>query len=137
MRRPWIVLLLVLVLVMPLGALAEVELSTMSFDELVALREQVDMAIMESDEFKEVEVPIGDWIVGKHIPAGEYTVKPVDYARFEVYESEDKDYRSSVFYDSISKRDNQTIGRIELLDGYVVQVSRGAVIMSRFVGLGF
>lgn len=60
-------------------AIADVDLTGMRFDDLAALRGQVETAILESEEYKEVEVPIGDWYVGEHIPAGEYRIVPKDY----------------------------------------------------------
>ena len=54
---------------------ADFDLSGMSFDELVALKEQVNLAIWNSKEWQEVEVPQGIWEVGKDIPAGKWTVK--------------------------------------------------------------
>lgn len=69
------VLVLVLALLM-VGALAsaEVDLSGMTFDELVALRNQVDQAIWASDGWQEVTVPAGNYTIGKDIPAGRWTL---------------------------------------------------------------
>ena len=68
---------LALVLALAPAAFADVDLSGMSFDELVALRDQIDLAIWNSQEWQEVEVPQGVWRVGEDIPAGKWTVKPV------------------------------------------------------------
>ena len=59
-------------------ALAEVDLSGMSYDELVALKDQINLAIWQSDTWQEVEVPQGIWIVGEDIPAGKWTIKHTD-----------------------------------------------------------
>ena len=56
-------------------ALADVDLSGMTFDELVALRDKINLAIWESQEWQEVTVPIGVWRVGEDIPAGHRTIK--------------------------------------------------------------
>ena len=68
---------LALVLALAPAAFADVDLSGMTFDELVALRDQIDLAIWNSQEWQEVEVPQGVWRVGEDIPAGKWTVKPV------------------------------------------------------------
>lgn len=56
-------------------ALAEVDLSGMTFEELVALKDQINLAIWNSDEWQEVTVPMGVWLVGEDIPAGHWTIK--------------------------------------------------------------
>lgn len=52
------------------------DLSGMSFDDLVALREQLNLAIWNSSEWQEVTVPEGTWIVGVDIPAGHWSIRP-------------------------------------------------------------
>lgn len=60
-----------------------VDLSGMSFDELVALRDQLNIAIWNSQEWQEVTVPAGIWEIGVDIPAGYWTVTPDNvYASF-------------------------------------------------------
>lgn len=66
---------LALVLALAPAAFADVDLSGMTFDELVALREQIDLAIWSSQEWQEVEVPQGLYKVGADIPAGKWTIR--------------------------------------------------------------
>lgn len=66
---------LALVLALAPAAFAGVDLSGMSFDELVALRDQIDLAIWNSQEWQEVEVPQGLYKVGADIPAGKWTIR--------------------------------------------------------------
>lgn len=54
---------------------ADLDLSSMSFDELVALRDQLNIAIWNSQEWQEVTVPAGVWEVGADIPAGHWTIR--------------------------------------------------------------
>ena len=68
---------LALVLSLAPAAFADVDLSGMTFDELVALRDQIDLAIWNSQEWQEVEVPQGVWRVGEDIPAGKWTIRAV------------------------------------------------------------
>lgn len=75
--------LVVLMLVIMLAgavAFAEIDLSGMSFDELVALKDQINMAIWQSQDWQEVTVPQGLWVVGEDIPAGMWTVKCADFS---------------------------------------------------------
>ena len=67
--------LLILALSLPLSAFADVDLSGMSFDELVALRDQINLAIWNCQEWQEVTVPEGLYVVGEDIPEGKWTVK--------------------------------------------------------------
>lgn len=53
-----------------------VDLSGLSFEQLVALREQLNLAIWNSLEWQEVTVPEGLWVVGKDIPAGHWSIRP-------------------------------------------------------------
>lgn len=69
------VLAFFLMLAISPAALAEWDLSSMSYDELVALKEQINLAIWNSRDWLEVEVPQGVWEVGKDIPAGKWTIR--------------------------------------------------------------
>jgi len=59
-------------------AATELDLSGMSLDELIALQQQVQMAMWETDEWQEVEVPIGIYEVGVDIPAGMWVITSTD-----------------------------------------------------------
>jgi hypothetical protein len=74
--------LLVLVLLIPCAALADFDLSGLSFAELVELKEQINLAIWNSQEWQEVTVPQGVWVVGEDIPAGKWTVKCAEPWRY-------------------------------------------------------
>lgn len=63
-----------LILAIAPAAFAEWDLSGMSFDELVALKDQINLAIWNSAEWQEVTVPQGLWKVGEDIPAGTWTI---------------------------------------------------------------
>lgn len=76
MKRLLSVLLLLIFLAGPAAA-DPIDLSGMSFDELVALRDQLNLAIWNSQEWQEVTVPAGVWVVGEDIPAGHWTIRPL------------------------------------------------------------
>lgn len=75
MKRFIITLLAAALLIAPASAAAP-DLSGMSFDDLVALRDQLNLAIWNSAEWQEVTVPAGVWTIGEDIPAGHWTVHP-------------------------------------------------------------
>lgn len=56
-------------------ALAEIDLSGMSFDELADLRDKALLAMWKTDEWQEVTVPQGVYEIGKEIPAGKWTLR--------------------------------------------------------------
>lgn len=96
-----IVFFLIVMLALPALACADVDLSGMTFDELVALKEKIDIAIWNSEEWQEVTVPQGVWIVGEDIPAGHWTIKAADKAMVMIdYGSELDDDEKSLSWSS-------------------------------------
>ena len=76
MKRTFcIILAFVLLITIAPSAFADVDLSGMSFDELVALKDQINLALWNSADWQEVTVPQGLYKVGSDIPAGKWTVK--------------------------------------------------------------
>ena len=59
----------------PTASAGPVDLSGLSFDDLVSLREQLNLAIWNSQEWQEVTVPEGVWTVGQDIPAGHWSIR--------------------------------------------------------------
>ncbi|MBQ6364680.1 MAG: hypothetical protein IJH81_05860 [Lachnospiraceae bacterium] len=59
----------------------EIDLSGMSYEELAELKDQISLAMWDSEEWQEVTVPQGTWIVGEDIPAGHWTIKCADVNR--------------------------------------------------------
>ena len=50
------------------------DLSGLSYDDLLNLKEQINLAMWSSEEWQEVEVPQGVWEIGVDIPAGKWTL---------------------------------------------------------------
>ena len=73
--RKLIVALLVVAMMVSTAMAEGIDLSGLSYDELVALKDRINLAIWESEEWQEVTVPQGRWIVGEDIPAGTWTIK--------------------------------------------------------------
>ena len=72
-----LVFFLAALLICSAAAADPVDLSGMSYDELVALRDQLNLAIWNSQEWQEVTVPAGVWEIGVDIPAGHWTIRPL------------------------------------------------------------
>lgn len=147
---------LVLLLALPVFAQADVDLSGMSFDDLVALREKIDLAIWNSQEWQEVTVPQGIWKVGEDIPVGHWTIKPADGVYcFISYGSKLEDnnkevsYKSDDYYHVILTSETQRNFEkgedviqtdIDMKSGAYIEIEAGDVVFSPYTGkqkLGF
>lgn len=73
-------LLLSLLLLVSVSYAESINLASLSFDELAALRDQIMLEMMSRDEWQEVTVPVGTYQVGVHIPAGHWMINPTDGA---------------------------------------------------------
>ena len=71
------ILAVVLVVACLFGSAYAVDLSGMSYSELVELKDQINLAIWNSQEWQEVTVPKGLWKIGEDIPVGYWTMTPV------------------------------------------------------------
>lgn len=70
-----ITIILLLALIAPAGALADLpDISGLSYDELVQLKNQINLAMWNSNEWQEVTVPVGVWKVGEDIPVGHWSI---------------------------------------------------------------
>lgn len=150
-----ITLLLLLVSVVSVAS-AEIDLTGMSYVELVSLKDQINLAIWNSQEWQEVSVPVGVWIVGKDIPVGHWSIRTnADYAHVEICDKLDESgkdadlfesnlwHRSSLYspqspyYDELNC---QTEVDYELKEGTFVVIEDANVVFTPYSGkpaLGF
>lgn len=147
--------MIILALAFPAAALAEADLSGMTYEELVALREQLNLAIWNSDEWQQVTVPQGVWEIGVDIPAGHWTIGAADgaYALLTWCEKlndlkTDADLHSPMSIAFIKSptmsnyEENSDKVRVdwELTEGTYLIVSEGSVVFTPYTGkpdLGF
>lgn len=76
-----ITLFLILALAVPAAAMASTalpELSGLSFDELIQLKEKISLELWSRPEWQEVMVPPGVYAVGPDIPAGHWSIRPAE-----------------------------------------------------------
>ena len=52
----------------------DIKIDSMSYDELLQLKERINLAMLNSSEWQEVTVPTGVWEIGKDIPAGKWNL---------------------------------------------------------------
>jgi len=135
MKRTLSLILALLILTVPaLADAPDIDLSALSFDELVALNQAVDREIMTRPEWKSVTLPAGDFYAGVDFPAGRYIVS--------LDEKDDGSYTVSViqngsktFYLLNGSEDKRNIVAT-FADGDVLHTTSDNVInLSRFSGL--
>lgn len=156
--KKFLAFLLMFLMVSPVFA-ESIDLSRLSYDELVALKDRIDLAIWQSEEWQEVTVPQGIYIVGKDIPAGHWTIKCAGtyFANIEVCDTIDstgKDvnpysYSSKYYWDEeVYNPTNMLYNQyndlvecdIDLREGLYVVIKYSSVIFTPYTGkpsLGF
>ena len=129
--------LLILAIVLFMIPIAEaddgIDLSALSYAQLVDLQQRISAEIVTRPEWKEVTVPSGTWTVGKDIPAGEYSIsatKTGGYLRI-------RDERGSLLQGCGIREAEDRIGKVELKEGYTVEIERGSLIFAPAISLGF
>ena len=96
-----ITLLLILALALPALALADLpDLSGLSYDELVELKDKINLAMWKSQEWQEVTIPVGVWEIGKDIPEGHWSIRCgcEDEMSFIVYTDRLDEYGKNITY---------------------------------------
>lgn len=103
---------------------AEISLSDISYDDLLDLQKDLVKEIMSRPEWKEVQVPAGQWRVGEDIPAGNYSISTThSMCHITVWESEVGDVMfgqtfGALYDDYVSE--GFPIGKITLNEGNLV-----------------
>ena len=80
---------------------AEIDLSDLSFAELLELQQRVTMAMLETGELKEFIVPQGVYKIGEDLPAGKWSLKCLgDGGMISIFDDEAdyNAYRVSSFF---------------------------------------
>lgn len=145
------VLCLLVTLSLTATCFAGFDLSGLTFEELVALRDQINLAIWNSQEWQEVEVPQGVWEVGVDIPVGKWTIhaKPGATTYIKIGNetqnggTEVKMKFAEVIWDTeamLYQEGNVTEWTVELEAGQFLQVDNGIAVFSPYAGkpsLGF
>lgn len=112
-------------------ALAETNLSEMSYDDLNALYHNLVKEIMSRPEWKEVSVPAGNWVIGKDIPAGEYGIKIINDITSVQIDDDNGHYVGNWVLNA-----DDVIGKLIAIDGYVINLNE-PVIFTPVSLLGF
>lgn len=137
MKRIIACLLLVSIILSASIAVADVNLLTMSFDELIALQSQLTAEILSRSEWRELRVPVGTYEVGVDIPAGAYTVTIKEGStNFWVRDgATGRTLKNLALYSKSSEQN--MIKKLVLEEGNIVEINSVAVYFSPYTGLGF
>ncbi len=126
MKRFFCTFLFILLLI-PIVANAEVDVKTLSTEELLALKVSIVEELIARGEMKSAKVPAGEYIVGEDIPAGSYSITTEQMLVTVVIGDYDNFYVISP---------ESPLGKITLKAGDKIQFT-GSVVMSKFAGLSF
>lgn len=136
-------------------AFAEIDLSSLSFDQLAALRDQIMVEMMSRDEWQEVTVPAGTYQIGKHIPAGHWIIKPIEgaYCYITIGGSVDTNGKdipygaAGRYYIALKSESSRlydpgdpSFVDLELTDGMYICIEKSSVVFTPYSGqpdLGF
>lgn len=127
-----------------------VRYSELSYDELIILKNNINLAIWMSEEWQAVTVPQGTWKVGEDIPAGHWTVKcseKASYATVNWGDRLDENGQDISFLGKSSKYNNVYNPKnyenrdkypeeysFKVTDGDYIQIENGAVVFMPYVG---
>ena len=124
----------------------DIDLTALSYDELVALRDQITIEITSRAEWKEVAVPQGVYEVGVDIPAEYWTLTCTDNPLAMViitYGKKTNDSKTAIditdwdYYTMLSNTNPSC--SIDMSDGDFLSISGGSVVFTPYIrpSLGF
>lgn len=155
MNKSVLIFVVCLMLLIPAFSFAEVDLSGMTFEELVDLHEKVNLAIWNSEEWQAVRVPQGTWEIGVDIPEGHWIIRPEEgqFVHFQYgnqldVNGKEVSYNSSNYYSDfvysknsvVYREGEKTMDDIEMKSGNYLCIQNGNLIFSPYSGkpeLGF
>lgn len=135
---------LMIALLLPCVCMAEIDLSGMSYDELIELSKRVSSAMMEHEDFDSVVVPLGLFEVGVDIPEGTWYLSPTSTLSSIVYGTTIAEDGNSI--DKYDGDGHETLiqsgdlYKITLKNGYYVEIRYSPMEFTTDVGgygLGF
>ena len=123
------VVALVLYMLLPIGSHAQVDLASMTEMDLMQL--QADLADELLKRGKEATIPVGQYVVGQHIPAGDYFIAAGSSSGIWV-EVNDEPGSYGDHYQLHSLKAGESVGLLVLRDGDALDVKFGE---AKFIAL--
>lgn len=126
-----LVAMILLIVCMAGVATAEtIDLSSLSFEDLMALRNQLNEEIISRPEWRSVNVPEGTWIIGEDIPEGTYSISAPAYTSIEIYDEKGKKISTHhIFFDL-------PVGKAILKAGWTLE-AKGPISIAPPISLEF
>lgn len=137
MKRLFAVCMILVLICAAISASAgTLDLSSMTYQDLVQLQRKVVFEIMGRPEWRQVTVPAGTWRVGDDIPAGYYSISTEGRALVCVWLRNKDDYADNgrYYYDILTA--DKPCGKIILKTGMLVDTD-APVIFAPPMSLGF
>lgn len=125
------------------------DFSGLSLAELAELQSRITLAMFETDEWQEVEVPQGVYKIGEDIPAGKWTIQPVNGGHTYVYwgdmlnpsglslSGSGRIYEYANLYSKTHewyRTDDQTEITFDMQDGQYFIVDMGVAVFTPYAG---
>ena len=123
-----------LVLVMLLGAASAEDLKSLSIDQLRQMILLVNAEIASRQEWTGSDIPAGIWTVGVDIPAGEYSISLADKSGAYLTI---RDAAGRIVVGSGIRKEKDTVGKVQLKDGYTVELDGGPLHFAPPLSLSF
>ena len=129
---------LILILCLFSPALAEsLDLSALTFEQLIALQQQINAEIMTRPESQGITLQKGTYRIGQDIPAGIYSITLADrrdtcFVGVWGYAVDDHITNGGMLYSGLLRPSAESIGRIELRSGCVLEI--GNPVILRYMG---
>lgn len=122
-----LILLLAFGMLFPAALADGIDLSAMSFDELMELRQSLMLEIMSRPEWEETTLEAGTYYIGQDIPAGYYKAVAVNtFMEIKLYEGSREVDWYMVY--------GEDIGKLYLKDGWRMETN-GTIILSPYAGI--
>lgn len=134
-KRLLVALLIVAIAIPVFASTAGIDLTTMSLEELIQLRNDVDTEISSRISSNNDTMYQGAYVAGKDIAIGRYTFTALETSYLELFDTNDnfksyrKDYKEEdrAYYNQMKEGDVVTLN---LEEGQVVNISRGSGLVT-------
>lgn len=118
-------------------AVAEVSLAQYTAEELLALRDQINQELLKRGIENKVLVPIGNYIGGVDIPAGDYTITCAENGSIFIYPDEEEANKGGWYTFFAILSENEKAGKMTVKEGDFIKIMGGSFYFAPYQGLGF
>lgn len=128
-------LLLVLCLLIPELTFAQSDIKGMTDEQLIQVYGDIVSEMFARG--KSATIPVGKYVVGAHIPAGEYTVATGASIMGSWLEVDNAEGAYGPDHQLYILQSGQSVGRLILKEGNILEVTMGDAILTKLLGVLF